>query len=93
MKKISLLLFVSLICFSAVGAPGDIHYAGELQVEVRKEGNENAEVLFVVALGRKLVEFDRKGEFVWVGIDKMGGKDGWVHISDVKPTDPDGLKY
>jgi hypothetical protein len=41
-------------------------------------------------LGHKLLEFDRSGEWVNVGIDRSGGKDGWIHGSLVSTAFPGG---
>ncbi|WP_413112118.1 hypothetical protein [Thaumasiovibrio sp. DFM-14] len=87
---ISMLFLISLPSFAS---PGQMHYAKAIQVEVREEPSESAKVKFVIAAGRKLVEFDRKGKFVWVGVDKSGGLEGWVLMEHVGSTDPDGLKY
>lgn len=73
--------------------PGQSHYVGTLQAKVKEEPSSEAKTKFVIAVGRKLVEFEEKGEWVWVGVNKSGGKDGWVHKSQLSSTDPDGIKY
>ena len=87
------LLWLMLFPVLLHAAPGQFHYVGTLQTEVKEEPSAEAETKFIIAIGRKLVEFDAKGDWVWVGIDKSGGKDGWVHRSQLSPTDPDGVKY
>lgn len=88
------LLMIVLIAFSVPLAadPGDIHFVGTLQVEVKTGPSEESKTQFIIALGRKVVEFETRGEWLWVGIDRTGGKDGWVRKSDLSPTDPDGLR-
>lgn len=82
-----------LASVSTMAAPGDTHYIGPLQSEVRAGPSADSEVRFIIAIGRKVLEFGREGEWVNVGVDKSGGRDGWVRASDLSPTDPDGLRY
>ncbi|WP_026988749.1 hypothetical protein [Fodinicurvata fenggangensis] len=91
--RILTVLLVCLFAASASAAPGDFHYVDTLQAEVREGPSADAEVKFVIAIGRKLVEFQRKGDYMQVGIDKAGGRDGWIRIDQIGPTDPDGLTY
>jgi len=77
----------------ALPAPGDFFCVGPLQAEVKAGPSEDAETEFVIAIGRKLLELGRQGEWVQVGIDKAGGRYGWVHVDVLKSTDPDGLTY
>jgi hypothetical protein len=94
MKNFLLALFIIVLTpCSAIANPGDIHYVGVLQAEIKASPDENSELKFVIAIGRKVVEFDRKGSWVWVGVDRTGGKDGWIKKSQLSKTDPDGLKY
>lgn len=94
MKKSLLALFImALIPSLAVAKVGDIHYVGVLQAEIKASPDKNSELKFVIAIGRKVVEFDRKGSWVWVGIDRTGGKDGWINKNQLSEADPDGLKY
>lgn len=89
------MLFSILILIPCLAAakPGDMHYVGTLQAEVKASPTKDSEVKFIIAIGRKVVEFDRKGSWVWVGIDRTGGKDGWIRKDQLSKTDPDGLKY
>jgi hypothetical protein len=94
MKKFLCALFImTLIPCLAVAKPGDIHYVGVLQAEIKASPDKNSELKFVIAVGRKVVEFDRKGSWVWVGVDRTGGKDGWIKKNELSKTDPDGVKY
>lgn len=93
MKKIlSPILFLAF-SITASAAPGQFHYVKTLQAEVRESASDSAKIKLVVAIGRKLVEFDQSGEYLWVGIDKSGGRDGWIKKSQIGPTDPDGIAY
>jgi len=88
-----ILLLIFGASFSLHAAPGQSHYVGTLQAEVKEKPSAESKTKFVIAIGRKLVEFETKGDWVWVGIDKSGGKDGWVNKKHLSPTDPDGIKY
>jgi hypothetical protein len=39
------------------------------------------------------MEFDKKDSWFLVGVDKTGGKDGWVHKRHLKSSDPGGIGY
>lgn len=91
--RILTVLLVCLLSLPALAAPGEVHYVKTLQAEVREDPSDAAKVKFVVAIGRKLVEFQREGAYIQAGIDKAGGRDGWIRLDQVGPTDPDGLMY
>lgn len=93
MKIMSMGILLMLLTIIANAGPGEMHYIKPLQANVYESSSAASKVKFIVAIGRKLVEFDRKNGFVYVGVDKSGGKDGWIKASDLSPTDPDGLKY
>lgn len=93
MKAVPLIILLTFISGIASAAPGQIHYVGPLQAKIYESASAKSKVKFIVAIGRKLVEFGRKNGFINVGIDKSGGRDGWIRASDVSPTDPDGLTY
>ena len=78
---------------SALAAPGQSHYVKPLQANIHESASADAPVKFVIAIGRKLIEFQRKDGFIQVGIDKAGGRDGWISEQDIAPTDPDGIAY
>ncbi|WP_444885960.1 hypothetical protein [Microbulbifer sp. PSTR4-B] len=84
-----------LVLFSlpAFAAPGQIHYVKTQQAQLLAKPSDSAEVALVLAVGRKLVEFDRRGDYVQVGVDKSGGHDGWVKLEQLAATDPDGIAY
>ena len=82
-----------LLSLPALAAPGQAHYVKTLQAKVLAEPSDAAAVTLVVAVGRKLVEYDRRGDWVQVGIDKAGGRDGWVKLEQLAATDPDGVAY
>lgn len=96
MKKLTLVLVI--ISFLTVGnvfaKAGQFHYVKPLQAQVYEEASEKSRVQFIIAIGRKVVEFKRKKGFVWCGVDKAGGEIfGWIKLSDLAPTDPDGIAY
>lgn len=90
-KILGLTLFMFAVPLLA--APGAFHYIGSLQAEVKQSASEKSKTKFIIAIGRKVVEFDKKGSWYWVGIDKTGGKDGWIHERHLKSSDPDGIRY
>jgi len=92
--RTALAVIMILACSTLVfGKPGQFHYVKPLQAEIHEGPSQDSKVKFIVAIGRKLVEFDRKDGWIYVGVDKTGGKDGWIKASQVSPTDPDGLTY
>lgn len=93
--KVALISILLLLLSIGIvnSSPGQMHYVKPLQANILEKPSSDSKVKFVVAIGRKLVEFDKKNGFIYVGVDKSGGKDGWIKLSDVSPTDPDGLKY
>ncbi len=80
------------MCFitPSFAAPGDVLYIQGNDVNVRKGPGTGFEVILTLNLGHKLVEFGRRGDWVNVGIDRTGGKDGWVHTSFVTSNFPGG---
>lgn len=92
MRALSLLTFLLIVSFT-YAAPGQIHYVKPLQAKFYSSPSDTADVQFVLAIGRKLVEFDSRSGWLNVGVGKSGGLDGWIRAEDVSPTDPDGLKY
>lgn len=78
---------------TALAGPGDTHYVKTLQAPIHAQPSSDSEVKFIIAIGRKLIEFERNNDWIYVGVDKSGGKDGWIEKSKVSNTDPDGLKY
>jgi len=95
MTRALIILLCALVFFSfgATGKPGQIHFVGPLQADVKEAASASSRTKLVIAMGRKVVEFDRKGNWCLVGIDRTGGKDGWVHCGNLDPTDSDGLTY
>lgn len=86
-----LFLSIALCIFStgampAYSAPGDILYVKPVEANVYADPDVSSSVRVVAPRGRKLVEFDRKSDWVWVGVDGTGGNDGWIQSKDVKAT-------
>lgn len=92
MRIVFLTLFLLLVTVGHA-SPGQIHYVGPLQADVKEGPSADSQTKFIIAIGRKVIEFERRGDWVSVGIDKSGGKEGWIHLDDLKSTDPDGMKY
>lgn len=83
-------LAMTSLCWAG---PGDIHYVKTLQAQIHAKPSAESEITLVVAIGRKLVEIGREDSWIYVGVDKTGGKDGWIRASQVSDKDPDGLRY
>ena len=81
---------LAFIATAATAAPGDVLYSKGDNVNVRAEPSMKATVILQIDRGHKLIEFDRAGDWVNVGVERTGGKDGWVHESLVTATDPGG---
>ena len=71
----SILLFAPSISWAA---PGDTLYVKGNSVNVRSGPSTSASVVMKLGKGHKLLEFERKNGWVHVGIDRTGGKDGWI---------------
>ena len=91
-KFLSLFLFLVLPSVAFADA-GQVHFAKPQQLEVREEASPDAEVILIVAVGRKLVELERQDGWIMVGIENSGGEAGWIKASQVSATDPDGMTY
>ena len=92
--KITLTSLILVLSIGVANAsPGQTHYIKPLQANVYENPSKTSKVKFVVAIGRKVMEFGSKSGFTQVGIDKSGGRDGWIKTSDLSPTDADGMKY
>jgi hypothetical protein len=90
MLGVVLFLFISGAAFAA---PGQTHYVKPLQATIYEKASSSSKEKFVVAIGRKLIEFERRNGFIHVGVDKAGGRSGWIRANDVSATDPDGMRY
>ncbi len=94
-KVLCFILLISMITYgaTALAGVGTMHYVKPLQANVYESSSEESKVKFIIAIGRKVVEFDEKNGMIWCGIDKAGGRDGWIKLSDLSSTDPDGMTY
>ena len=92
MRNLAVLL-LCLVGLDTLAVPGQIWYVKPVVSEIKQSPSREAKAALVVAIGRRLVEFGRRGAWMHVGIDKSGGHDGWIPTKNVSPTDPDGLTY
>jgi SH3-like domain-containing protein len=60
------------------------------KVNVRNQPSTKAPVVMQLNRGHKLIVLGQQGSWINVGIDKAGGKDGWVHGSLVGPQHSGG---
>ena len=76
-------------------APGDqlcvIAAYLESGVAVRAGPSPDAAVVMVIGAGRMVIEFERSDGWVWAGVDRAGGRDGYVPEAALSPLDMDGL--
>jgi hypothetical protein len=85
---------LTILCTAlAIAAPGSTHYVSVRQAKIYQGPDADSEVVLTVAVGRKLMEFGRENGFVMVGVNKSGGIDGWIRVSDIADKDPDGLVW
>lgn len=91
MKQILTLCILFTIPF-VIADTGDFWFIKAPGATVYSEPSEDSDVVMLVGEGRKVLEFTRMGDWVNVGIDRSGGKDGWVKASLLSLTDPDGLR-
>lgn len=82
-----------IFALSTVAAPGDVLFIQGDQVNIRHDPNTSAAVMMQLDRGHQLLEIQRDGDWVNVGIEGAGGQDGWVHGSLVGPggVGPGGL--
>ena len=89
---LTLTLFCSLPVTSAVG---DKHCVTSEYMKkglaVRSSPHDDSETVMTIGAGRVLIEFDRKGTWQFVGVERSGGKDGYVPISATSRKDLDGM--
>src|SRR3546814_1274115 len=73
------LAFGLSVVSGTMAAPGDILYAQKNGVNVRSAPNSSSAVVLTLNMGHKLVEFERRAEWVHIGVDRTEGKEGWIH--------------
>ncbi len=96
--KYRFLVLISSIAFisdASLSAPGSLmcvtaqYY--ETGLEVKAEPSSDAKTVMVIGAGRKVMEFGRKNGWMSVGVDRSGGKDGYIPIEAVSSRDLDGM--
>jgi hypothetical protein len=101
--KILTIIFGMLVAGHVLAAPGDILYVQGDVVNLREGPSTSSGIILKLHKGHKLMEFQRKGDWVEIGADKTGGKSGWIHSSLIgkkflggstkAPTDPKFMKF
>ncbi len=79
--KLIAAMFGIFMASQVFAAPGDILYVHGDVVKMRAGPSTSYGIVLNLPKGHKLVEFQRKGEWVEVGADRTGGKSGWIHSS------------
>lgn len=92
----SVLVGVFVFCsLPALADLGDFHCvtADSLVtgLEVKIEPSESAETVMVIGAGRSMIEFGEENGWLWVGVSRAGGREGYVPIDMVARVDLDGL--
>ncbi len=73
----------------ALATPGDVFYVAAGGAELRASPEAAAPVVLSLDPGRKLIEFERRGVWLRVGIFGAVGREAWIHGSRVAPRPPD----
>ncbi len=73
----------------ASATPGDVFYVEAGGAELRAAPEAAAPVVLRLDAGRKLIEFERRGVWLRVGIFGAVGREAWIHGSRVAPRPPD----
>ncbi len=98
MKHKYLLQFAALASMSgaSLAAPGSMmcvtaeYY--ETGLEVKGAPSPEGKTVMIIGAGRKVMEFGRKNGWMSVGVDRSGGKDGYIPITSVSSRGLDGMK-
>ena len=72
----------------ALATPGDVLYVEAGGAELRTAPEAAAPVVLRLDPGRKLIEFERRGVWIRVGIFGTIGREAWIHGSRVAPRPP-----
>ncbi len=83
MKFITTILGI-LMASIVLAISGDILYVQSDVVNMREAPSTTSEIVLKLQKGHKLVEFQRKGEWVQVGAARTEGKTGWIHSSLIR---------
>lgn len=59
-------------------------------VEVKAGPSVDADTVMIIGAGRAVIEFDRESGWVSVGVDKAGGRQGYVEEVALGTEDLDG---
>ena len=73
----------------ALATPGDLLYVAAGGAELRASPEAAAPVVLSLDPGRKLIEFERRGVWLRVGIFGAVGREAWIHRSRIAPRSPD----
>ncbi len=73
----------------ALATPGDVLYVAAGGAELRAAPEAAAPVVLRLDPGRKLIEFERRGVWLRVGIFGAVGREAWIHGSRVAPRPAD----
>lgn len=72
----------------AVATPGDVFYVEAGGAELRAAPEVAASVVLRLDAGRKVIEFERRGLWLRVGVFGAVGREAWIHGARVAPRSP-----
>lgn len=79
----TLFLVFTLSQFTKAMDIGDKLYISKAGVNIRSSPSEESSIVVRVDKGHVLIEFSTSDSWINVGVDRTGGKSGWVKKSDV----------
>jgi len=84
------LVLLAMLCAAprALATPGDVFYVEAGGAELRAAPEAAAPVVLRLGPGHKLIEFERRGVWIRVGIFGAVGREAWIHGSRVAPRSP-----
>lgn len=74
---------------AAWASPGDVHFVQAGGARLRQAPDRAAPEILRLGRGQKLLEFERRGAWVRVGVFGMVGREGWISGALIGRSDPD----
>jgi hypothetical protein len=87
-------VLAALVAVPALATPGDVHYVEARGAELRAAPEPGAPVVARLAGGHKLIEFERRGAWLRVGVFGAIGQVAWVRADRItrRPVEPSGVR-
>jgi len=58
---------------------------------VRSQPSKDADIVIIIGAGRAVIEFERQDGWIDVGVERAGGRTGYVPVGSVSAYDLDGM--